>query len=35
MIYWPNPEGGFNWAVEAKTKKGWNRFTIHHYKSLK
>ena len=33
MIYWPN-ESGFNWAVESKTKKGWNRFTIHHYKSL-
>ena len=33
MIYWPNPDGGFNWAVESKTKKGWNRFTIHHYKS--
>jgi hypothetical protein len=32
MIYWPNPEGGFNWAVESKTKKGWNRFTLHHYK---
>ena len=35
MIYWPNTDGGFNWAVEAKTKNGWNRFTIHHYKSLK
>jgi hypothetical protein len=34
MIYWPNPEGGFNWAVESKTKKGWNRFTMHHYKRL-
>ncbi len=33
MIYWPNPDGGFNWAVESKTKKGWNRFTMHHYKS--
>lgn len=33
MIYWPHPEGGFNWAVESKTKKGWNRFTIHHYQS--
>jgi hypothetical protein len=31
MIYWPNPDGGFNWAVESKTKKGWNRFTMHHY----
>ena len=35
MIYWPNPEGGFNWAVESKTKKGWNRFTLHHYTSIK
>jgi hypothetical protein len=32
MIYWPNPDEGFNWAVESKTKKGWNRFTMHHYK---
>ena len=35
MIYWPNPDGGFNWAVESKTKKGWNRFTIHHYQESK
>jgi hypothetical protein len=33
MIYWPNSDGGFNWAVESKTKKGWNRFTLHHYKA--
>jgi hypothetical protein len=32
MIYWPSDEGGMNWAVESKTKKGWNRFTKHHYK---
>jgi len=32
MIYWPDPEEGFRWAVESKTKKGWNRFTEHHYK---
>jgi hypothetical protein len=32
MIYWPNVEGGFNWAVESKTIKGWNRFTLHQYK---
>jgi hypothetical protein len=31
MIYWPNDGGGFNWAVEARTKKGWKRFTQHHY----
>ncbi|MBI1343506.1 MAG: hypothetical protein GC171_11285 [Terrimonas sp.] len=35
MIYWPNSDGGFDWAVESKTKKGWNRFTLHHYKPLK
>ena len=35
MIYWPEPGGGFNWAVESKTKKGWNRFTRHYYKTLK
>jgi len=35
MIYWPNADGGFNWAVESKTKKGWNRFTEHHYKAFK
>jgi hypothetical protein len=31
MVYWPNDLGGMNWIVEAKTKKGWNRFTEHHY----
>ncbi len=34
MIYWPNTEGGFNWAVEAKNKKGWKRFTQHKYVSI-
>ncbi|MEZ4777383.1 MAG: hypothetical protein R3D00_29670 [Bacteroidia bacterium] len=33
MIYWP-AETGMNWAVESKTKKGWNRFTLHHYKKI-
>ncbi|HQR00315.1 MAG TPA: hypothetical protein PLA61_05700, partial [Ferruginibacter sp.] len=32
MDYWPNEAGGFNWAVESKNKKGWNRFTQHHYR---
>lgn len=32
MIYWPSEDGGFHWAVESKVKKGWNRFTEHHYK---
>lgn len=35
MIYWPNEDGSFNWAVESRTKKGWNRFTIHRYKSAR
>lgn len=34
MIYWTDQEGGFYWAVESKTKKGWNRFTEHHYKKI-
>ena len=31
MAYWPNDAGGVNWAVEAKAKRGWKRFTEHHY----
>jgi len=31
MVYWPLDGGGFNWVVESKTKKGWNRFTEHRY----
>ena len=31
MIYWPSDEGGFKWAVESRSKKGWNRFTEHLY----
>jgi len=34
MAYWPAEEGGFHWAVESRTKKGWNRFTEHHYVEL-
>jgi len=34
MVYWPDDHAGFHWAVESKTKKGWNRFTEHHYRSL-
>lgn len=34
MIYWPAEDGGFHWAVESKTKKGWNRFTQHHYHKI-
>lgn len=31
MVYWPDESYGFHWVVESKTKKGWNRFTEHHY----
>ena len=31
MVYWPTDDGGVSWAVESKTKKGWNRFTHHQY----
>jgi hypothetical protein len=32
MAYWPDEDGGFVWVVEAKNKKGWKRFTEHHYR---
>lgn len=32
QVYWTDDEAGFYWVVESKTKKGWNRFTEHHYK---
>src|SRR5262245_40757670 len=32
MAYWPDDDGGFFWAVESKTKKGWKRFVEHHYR---
>ncbi|NVO19862.1 MAG: hypothetical protein HXX13_09180 [Bacteroidetes bacterium] len=35
MIYWPDEHNGFYWAVESKVKKGWNRFTEHHYIATK
>ena len=31
MAYWPDDAGGMGWAVEAKGKSGWKRFTEHHY----
>lgn len=34
MIFWPESDGSYYWAVESKSKKGWNRFTKHHYKAL-
>ena len=32
MVYWPDDDGGFHWAVESKTKAGWRRFVDHHYR---
>ena len=29
--YWPDDDNGFHWVVEAKNKKGWKRFSHHHY----
>jgi hypothetical protein len=34
LVYWPDDEDGYYWVVESKTKKGWNRFTEHHYKRV-
>lgn len=34
MAYWPADDGGFFWIVEAKTKKGWNRFVEHRYRRV-
>lgn len=31
QVYWPDPVGGFHWAVEAHNKKGWKRFVERHY----
>jgi len=35
MTYWPGGDGSMHWAVESKVKKGWNRFTEHHYHQAK
>jgi hypothetical protein len=34
MIYWPAEEEGFYFAVESRTKAGWNRFMRHHYRAM-
>ena len=34
MAYWPDDDDGFHWVVEARTKKGWKRFTEHHYRAV-
>jgi hypothetical protein len=35
MVYWPDDDEGFHWAVESKTRKGWNRFVDHHYRPVR
>lgn len=32
QIYWPDETDGVHWAVEARNKSGWRRFTEHHYR---
>jgi hypothetical protein len=32
QVYWPDEDGAIRWAVESKTKKGWNRFVEHVYR---
>lgn len=34
MVYWPLASGepGFQFAVESKTKKGWNRFLLQEFR---
>ncbi len=34
MLFWPDEEEGYRWAVENQTKKGWNRFLVHHYTAV-
>ena len=34
MVYWPDETSGFRWAVESQNKKGWKRFSEHHYTAL-
>lgn len=31
QAFWPAEDEGWYWAVESKTKKGWNRFVKQHY----
>lgn len=35
MAYWPDETDGFYWVVEAENKKGWKRFTEHHYERVR
>lgn len=33
QVYWPGAGGLVHWAVEARTAKGWKRFTEHTYRA--
>jgi hypothetical protein len=32
QVFWPDDPSGMCWAVESRNKKGWNRFSLHHYR---
>ncbi|HEY0754923.1 MAG TPA: hypothetical protein VGD98_13275 [Ktedonobacteraceae bacterium] len=32
--YWPDEQDGFYWVVESHSKKGWQRFSEHHYQRI-
>jgi hypothetical protein len=34
MLYWPEPAGALGFAVESRTRKGWNRFVTHVYRRV-
>lgn len=35
QVYWPHEDGAqLSWAVESRTKKGWNRFVRHDYRAI-
>jgi hypothetical protein len=34
QVYWPGDAGAVHWAVEARTKSGWKRFTEHTYRRV-
>jgi len=29
LVYWPDDNGGLNWAAESKAETGWSRFAHH------
>jgi hypothetical protein len=34
FAYWPGEDGSVQFAVESRTKRGWNRFVEHTYRAL-